>query len=529
MYGKRTADLILLNANVITVDPFCHRAEAVAICRSRILGFGTNSEARNLAGARTRVIDCSGKTIVPGFIDSHLHLSAFAESLVTLNLEPRNNVHSITDIQAKIGQLSRKLPPGTWIRCGGYNEFHLREKRHPTRRDLDPASSTHPIKLTHRSGHAHVLNSLALKLTGITKETPDPDGGIIDRDFKTGEPTGLLYGMGDSLASLIPPLDAQQLDQAIEKASDELLSFGITSVHDASSRNDNVRWNRFKRWKAQGLLRQRVSVILGVKGFREYQKGVFSDEGDESFLRLGGVKMLVDEITGRLNPSQDELNDLVLAIHRSGLQAVIHAIEENPIEAACTAIEHALRQSPRPDHRHRIEHCSVCPLSLAKRIASLGISIVTQPSFIYYSGDRYLKTVPDLQLKHLYPIKTFVENGVHVAAGSDCPVAPADPLIGMYSAITRMAETGETLGLKEGISPAEALRLYTAYGARTSFEETTKGSITPGKVADLVVLSDAPTAVSPEEVKNITVEATILDGKVVWDRNGLTDDASFHV
>jgi predicted amidohydrolase YtcJ len=529
MRGKRPPDLVLINANVITLDPLCPRAKALATSGSRVLAIGTNSEARNAAAARTRIIDCAGKAIVPGFIDSHVHLSAFAESLVTVNLEPRNSVCSITDIQTKIRRFSKNLPPGTWIRCGGYNEFYLKEKRHPTRRDLDLASSTHPIKLTHRSGHAHVLNSLALKLTGINKETPDPDGGIIDRDIKTGEPTGLLYGMGDSLAALVPPLDSQQLNQVMEKASDQLLSLGITSIHDASSRNDNERWNRFKQWKAQGLLKQRVSVILGVKGFKEYQKGIFSREGAESLLRLGGAKILLDETRGRLNPSQDELNDLVLAIHRSGLQAVIHAIEKNPIEAACTAIEHALKQSPRPDHRHRIEHCSVCPSSLARRIASLGISIVTQPSFIYYSGDRYLKTVPDFQLKHLYPIKTFFESGVHVAAGSDCPVAPADPLIGMYSAITRMSETGETLGAKEGISPTEALRLYTDYGARTSFEETTKGSITPGKVADLVVLSDDPTAVTPEGARNITVEMTILDGKLVWDRNGLTDDAAFHV
>jgi predicted amidohydrolase YtcJ len=529
MPRKRTPDLVLINANVITVDPLCPRAQALAISGSRALAIGTNSETRVLAGARTRVIDCSGKTIVPGFIDSHIHLSAFAESLVTVNLEPRNSVRSIKDIQAKIGELSRKLPPGNWIRCGGYNEFYLKERRHPNRWDLDVAGPMHPIKLAHRSGHAHVLNSLALKLTGITKETPEPDGGIIERDLKSGEPTGLLYGMGNSLAALIPPLDAQQLNQAIERASDELLSLGITSIHDASSRNDNERWERFKQWKAQGLLKQRVSVILGVKGFEECQKGILSGEADESPLRLGGVKILLGETTGRLNPSQDELNELVLAIHRSGLQAVIHAIEENPIEAACTAIEHALRQSPRPDHRHRIEHCSVCPSSLARRIASLGISIVTQPSFIYYSGDRYLKTVPDFHLQHLYPIKTLIENGVHVAAGSDCPISPADPLIGMYAAITRMSETGETLSAKECISPAEALRLYTAYGASTSFEETAKGSITPGKVADLVVLSDDPTTVSPEEVKNITVEATILDGKVVWDRNGLTDDTPFHV
>jgi predicted amidohydrolase YtcJ len=178
MPRKGTPDLVLINANVITVDPLCPRAQALAISGSRALAIGTNSETRVLAGAGTRVIDCSGKTIVPGFIDSHIHLSAFAESLVTVNLEPRNSVRSIKDIQAKIGELSRKLPPGNWIRCGGYNELYLKEKRHPNRWDLDVAGPMHPIKLAHRSGHAHVLNSLALKLTGITNETPDPDSAL---------------------------------------------------------------------------------------------------------------------------------------------------------------------------------------------------------------------------------------------------------------------------------------------------------------------------------------------------------------
>ena len=529
MHGKRTLDLVLTNANLITLDPFCPRAEAVAIGRSKILSIGTNSEAGNLAGARTQVIDCSGKTVVPGFIDSHIHLSSFAESLVTINLEPRNSVHSISDIQTKIGQLSKRLPSGTWIRCGGYNEFHLREKRHPNRWDLDLASSIHPIKLVHRTAHAHILNSLALKVTGISRETPDPEGGLIDRDIKTGEPSGVLYGMGDYLSKAIPPLDEHELNRGIEMANQELISLGITSIQDASSRNDIERWERFKRWKSQSRLEPRVSMMLGAKGFEDYRRSNFSANGDKSKLRIGGVKILLDETTGRLNPSQDELNALVFAIHRSGLQAVIHAIEETAIEASCTAIEYALRQFPHRDHRHRIEHCSVCPPSLARKIGSLGVVIVTQPSFIYYSGDRYLKTVPNFQLKHLYPIRTLIENGVHVAAGSDCPVAPPDPLIGIYSAISRMSETEETVGVKEGISPLEALRLYTDYAARTSFEETTKGSITPGKVADLVVLNDDPTAVPPEEVQNITVEMTILDGKVVWDRNGLADDASFDV
>lgn len=521
--------LILGNANVIALDPFRPHAELVSIADGRIMSVGHNTESNKFKSSKSKVIDCQGKTIVPGFIDAHIHLSSFAESLVTINLEPHNKVRSITDIQSKIRELCDRQSPGTWIRCGGYNEFYLAEKRHPNRWDLDLASSVHPIRLTHRTGHAHVLNSLALNLTGISKETPDPEGGIVDRDIKTGEPTGLLYGMSDYLSKVIPPLDEQQLNRGIGIASRELLSLGITSIQDASSRNDYERWQRFQRWKAQGYLKQRVSMMLGVKGFEDYRKRDFTAKPSESSLQIGGVKILVDETKGILNPSQTELNELVFGIHQSGLQAVIHAIEETAIEAACTAIEYALKKSPTPDHRHRIEHCSVCPPQLAKRVAALGVMVVTQPSFIYYNGDRYLKTVPRFQLKHLYPLATLIKNGVRVAGSSDCPVVPPNPLIGIYSAISRMSETGRAVLAKESIAPLSALRMYTDYAARTTFEEKAKGSITPGKLADLVVLSDDPTAVLTGAVKDVHVEMAVLNGKVVWDRNGLADDASLNV
>ena len=523
------SNLILTNARILTLDPLYPHAQLVALGNGKIRSIGHNEDLEKLKEGEEEIIDCRGKTVIPGLIDAHMHLASFAESLVSINLEPHNGIRSISDIQGKIRKSSRNKPQGTWIRCRGYNEFYLKENRHPTRWDLDLASSVHPIRLTHRSGHAHVLNSLALKLTGITHEMPDPEGGLIERSIATGEPTGLLFGMGDFLSKSVPPLDSGQLDRGIKMANRELLSLGITSVQDASSRNDSTRWEQFQRWKAHGYLRPRVAMMLGVGAFKGFRKGDYPHQVDENQLSLGGVKIMVDEVTGRLHPGQEEVNELVCAVHQAGLQAVIHAIEEPTIEAACNAIELALQRLPRSDHRHRIEHCSVCPPWLALRLASLGVMVVTQPPFIHYSGDRYLKTVPNSQLKHLYPIRTLIENGVHVAAGSDCPVAPPDPMIGMYSAITRISETGEVLGVKEGISPLEALRMYTEYAANATFEENSKGSITPGKLADLVVLSDDPTAVPPEEVKNITVEMTIFDGNVVWDRNGLTDDASFDV
>jgi predicted amidohydrolase YtcJ len=521
--------LILTNARIITLDPLYPHAQLVALGNGEIQSIGRNEDLEKLKGGETQIIDCRGKTVIPGFIDAHMHLTSFAESLVSVNLGPHNGIRSISEIQMRIRTSCRDKPQGTWIRCRGYDEFYLSEKRHPTRWDLDLASSVHPVRLTHRSGHAHVLNSLGLNLVGISKTTPDPEGGIIDRSIATGEPTGLLFGMGDFLSKSIPPLESGQLDRGIEIANRELLSLGITSVQDASSRNDMARWEQFQRWKAYQYLRPRVTMMLGVGAFKGFSKERYPHQVDENQLSLGGVKIMVDEVTGRLNPSQEELNELVGAIHQAGLQAVIHAIEEPAIEAACTAIEYALRQFPRRDHRHRIEHCSVCRPSLARRAAGLRVIVVTQPSFIYYHGERYLNTVSKSQMRHLYPIATLMGKGIQVIGSSDCPVAPPSPMIGMYGAISRRSETGYAVSPKERIAPLEALRMYTEYAANATFEEARKGSITRGKVADLVVVSDDPTTVPSEEVKNITVEMTILDGDVVWDRNGLADDASFGI
>ena len=230
------------------------------------------------------------------------------------------------------------------------------------------------------------------------------------------------------------------------------------------------------------------------------------------------MKIILDETTGYLHPEQPELNEMVLRIHQAGFQACFHAVQQNAIEAAWSAIEYALKKLPRLDHRHRIEHCSGCPPSLAKKMASLGIMVVTQPSFIYYSGGRYLQTVPPEELKHLYPIRTLLKSGVKVAASSDCPISPANPLIGVYAATSRMTETGETVLPEEKVTVEEALRMYGETAARATFEEEMKGSITPDKLADLVVLNGDPTKVPFNEIKEIKVEMTILNGEVAWER-----------
>jgi hypothetical protein len=194
----------------------------------------------------------------------------------------------------------------------------------------------------------------------------------------------------------------------------------------------------------------------------------------------------------------------------------IHAVEEGTVEAAATALEYCLRQSPRGNHRHRLEHCSVCPPTLLRRLKAIKALAVTQPAFIYYNGERYLSDVPDTQLPWLYRTGSFLKNGLRPAASSDCPVVPCAPLVGVYASVTRKAETGQTISPQEAISAAEALGIYTLGGAYASFEEKLKGSIEVGKLADMVVLSADPTRVAPEEIKGIKVEQTIIGGEIVW-------------
>ncbi len=512
-------NLILINANIITLDPFFPQATWVATENDKILKTGYGKDWKNLRKKNTGIIDCSGKTVIPGLIDAHLHLVSYAKSLVTLDLSPGKNVQSISDIQSIIKNSSRNRPSGQWIFGRGYNEFYLSEKRHPNRWDLDKAAPNHPVRLTHRSGHAHVLNSLALKLVGITRETGDPDSGLIERDLKTGDPTGLLYEMGNFLHDRIPSLTPAELERGLQLADQELISLGVTSIQDASSRNNIEQWKLVKSWKKSGLLHPRVNLMMGIDAFKRNRQGCHLGGLNAIQLRLGAVKIILDDTTGRLHPFQSELNAMVLEVHQAGQQIAIHALEEKAVKAACEAIQFALEKSPARDHRHRIEHCSVCPPDLGRNIAALGITVVTQPAFIYFHGERYLETVADEQLKHLYPIKTLFDQGINVAASSDCPIVSPDPLVGINAAIHRLSATGEIVGGREKIQSSTALQMYTLNAARAAFEETIKGTITAGKLADLVVLNADPTRLTADEFGTLQVDMTIIGGKVVWERN----------
>jgi predicted amidohydrolase YtcJ len=507
--------LILFNANVITLDPRLPKAELVAIADGRITHVAGNNMLESLKLPGTQLLDCKGRTLLPGFIDAHCHVWAYAENLVSLNLSPGAGVRSIHDIQQRVEDACLHQVPGTWVWGKSYSEFHLEEKRHPDRLDLDVVAPLHPVKLTHRSGHAHVLNSCALQLLGITEETEDPRDGLIDRDPETGKPTGIFYGMGASLAEKIPPADDAVMRQGLKRVNERLLSCGITSVQEASAGNNLRHWMRYESAKAQGIFQPRLNMMLGWKGFVEFKDRSLILPSVNAGLRMGGVKLMAGQVTGSLHPDQEELNAQVLAIHEAGLQAIIHAIEAPVIEAAADAIAYAQKRFPRPDPRHRIEHCSVCPPFLIRKLARMGVTAVTQPSFIYYNGDRYRETVSDDEQKDLYPIGSLQRAGLAIGFASDFPISDPNPLTGICAAVTRMTESGRTLLPQQKVSVPDAFAMYTLGSAAAAFEEEVKGSICPGKVADLVMFDEDPYKIEAGCIKDIQVLMTIVDGNVV--------------
>jgi predicted amidohydrolase YtcJ len=511
------ADIILKNARVITMDKRLPYAGTVAVTGGIISAVGDSSLVSSAKGPGTRVIDCRGRTLVPGFNDAHLHLFSLVRKLMSIDLSPAS-VGSIADIKEAIRRKAARTPPGTWLSGTDYNEFYLAEKRCPNRWDLDEAAPDHPVVLTHRSLHACVLNSLALELAGIGMETPEPPGARIERDLSTGEPNGILVEMLSYIRSeVMPPFSGAELGEAFAMADRHFLENGITSIQEATYRNDLERWQVVRGYHEAGIFHSRVSMMVGPDTVRQFQdKGLITGSGDNR-LRMGAVKIMLGEAAGQAEWTREELGNLTLDCHRSGFQVAFHAIEEKSIEAAVEALESTDKHIPVAGRRHRIEHCSECLPYLLERLKKLEVVVVTHPATIYYNGERYLATVPASQLPWLYRIKSPLDSGLMVAAASDAPVIPVDPLAGIYGAVTRKAATGQVLLPEEAITPGQALAMYTINAAYASFEEDIKGSVTPGKLADMVVLSENPLTIKPERLMDIKVEMTIIGGEVVWE------------
>ena len=510
-------DLVLCNARVITLNDGQPAAEMVAIREERIVWVGSNEDLDGLATGDTEVVDCRGQTLVSGFVDAHCHIMAYASSLQAVDCGA-SAVTSIDGIKQALKDRAAKTSPGEWVRGVGYNEFALNERRHPSRHDLDDAAPHHPLRLNHRSGHASVLNSVALARVGISTSTPEPDGGVIQRDWDTGEPTGLLLEMDDHLSKLVPPLSEEEFRRGMAMANERLMAVGITSVQDATNSNSTERWDDLRRLKAEGGLSPRVTMMAGsdhLQGFLDRGLGFGSGDG---LLNLGAVKIMLTRTGGALRPSSEELVEIVGRAHEAGFQVAIHAVEADAVEAAVATLIGVPAERPQvqPSTRDRIEHCSECPPDSLHKLAGSGLVVVTQPGFLYYNGERYLSEVPGDMQPWLYRIKSFQESGLNPACSSDAPVIEPNPMVGIYAAVTRRAESGQTVGGSERVSAREALKMYTLNGAFASRQEAAKGSIEAGKLADLVLLDRDPTRVESDCIPHIKVTMTIIGGQVVW-------------
>ncbi|MAF53374.1 MAG: hypothetical protein CL694_10250 [Chloroflexi bacterium] len=510
-------DLLLRGCRVLTMNPARPFVESVAVKGNRIVWIGTDAEAAQFAVGRARTLDCGGGTVLPGFHDAHCHLFAYAASLRAVDCRP-GTVSSISEVRDAISRRASETQRGDWIRATGYSDFDLRERRHPTRLDLDAAAPDHPVRLDHRSGHACVLNSRALDAIGLTSGTPEPPEGTIDRFLESGEPNGVLLEMHEHLDGLIPRPSDSELRDAVRHASAVLASKGITTIQDATAGNSIDRWNAFRSMKSDGSLHQRATFMPGFTNVGSFARaGLHYGQGGHG-LTVGAAKVMVTASAGRLRPDAQALMGMVLDAHRQGFQVAIHAVEAEAVAATAAAIAAANQVAGSVNLRHRIEHCSEMPPDVFADVVASGAVCVLQPGFIFESGERYIAQTEPMMLPWLYRGASLADAGVHVAFGSDAPVAAPDPLLGVYAAVTRLSDKGSEVGVGEATTVGDALRFSTATPAYAARQETDLGVIAPGMLADMVLLDRNPLEVDPSDIAGIKPMGTITDGRVVWQK-----------
>ena len=497
--------LLIRNARVLSSSPWQRRSDAVLVEGGLIIALGPEADLRAAAKAsRAEDLDLRGRTLAPAFLDAHLHLLAYAASLVSLDCR-QGVVASIEDIKERIRARVQSLPPGAWVRATGYDEGSLAEGRHPTRRDLDLAAPDNPVRLTHRSGHACVLNSRALALAGIDASTPEPPGGLMERDLDSGEPTGLLLEMNDVVERVVPPLEKAELKAAVSEASTRLLASGMTFIQDATHTNGAAEWALFEELIEDGALRQTVSLMEGADYVGELP------ERSER-LRRGPVKVMPRELEHEFYPSAAELATILRRIEAAGREAAVHAVTHRGLDVVLDAFQTLGRRA----NGHRIEHCGVCSPAQAARIARLGLTVVTQPGFLYSNGDLMLRRLPAGDLSDLYPLRGLLDAGVLVAGSSDAPVVDPDVIAALRAALERRSHSGQDMGAAQAVSPTEALAMFTSSAALALGVEHERGAIAPGLAGDFVVLNQHLSEDSAAW-EGMTVEMTIQAGEVVYE------------
>jgi hypothetical protein len=530
---------LVINAKVITVDAAHPSAQAFAYENGRFIAVGTNAQILKLKGPASEVIDLKGRTVTPGFDDAHLHPQAiFDENSPYYRVWlGSDKVKTIDELVAVLKRKAAITPPGAMISGYGYNDVTL--GRHPNRHDLDKVSTTQPVIITHGSGHITVVNSYVLEQAGVTKDTPDPPGGAFDRD-SDGTPNGVLResargalekgrrnGAGGNERSRIPH-DAQL--QGYMNCFRQYSGKGITSVGVAGGSPASFRL--FQELRDQGNP-VRVGLMIYSQYYDQIEAaGIERGFGDDH-LRITAIKNFQgNSLSGRtawlseaysdrpgyfgIPParSQEQLNADFQKWWNAGWQVATHSNGDREIDMVLTAIEHAEAQNPRPDARWRIEHASIMNQSLLDRAKKDGVILVFH-SYMWEYGN-ILESYGPKRLAMMHAYRTAIDMGIHVAGHSDSPISAADPLLRIQDMVTRKSQQGVVLGGNQRVSVDEAIKVWTLDGAYATFEENIKGSITPGKLADFVVLEKDPRKVPPDTIKDITVDATYLGGQKVY-------------
>ena len=535
------ADIVFRNGSVYTANDKSPRAQAIAVKGDRIVFVGSNEAAQKFVGANTRVVDLKGNTVLPGFTDSHQHLSGVGQREMTLNLE---GTTSLDDLLAKLKARVDQAKPGEWVTGRGWIETHWQPAVFPTRGDLDKVSPSNPVILGRADGHGAVANSAALKLAGVDKSTPNPFGGEISKDKESGEPNGMLLDAAQGLVRRrVPPTSAEDAERAVVLGVKRDIELGWTQIQDAGGSYAEV--DIFKKLYAAGTIKLRIYKAvygpgpnatrllnegptigafgnrLNVRSIKVVSDGALGSRG----AALLGPYSDAPDTSGFLTVKAEELRPMLIDALKKGIQVETHAIGDranrfilDEYETAFKAVPRAQRKVAEP--RWRVEHAQIVNPTDIPRFAKLGVIPSMQPS--HAIGDLFFapKRLGYERLAGAYAWESFIKSGVVVPGGSDAPVERGEPMIEFYAAVARKDQkgfSGEGWHPEEAVTRDQALKMFTIWPAYAAFEEKLRGTIETGKLADLTILSADIMTIPELDILKTRCVMTVINGEIVYE------------
>ncbi|MBC3873788.1 amidohydrolase [Undibacterium sp. LX15W] len=537
MAQKPAADLIIHHAKIWTVDSSKAQAQAVAVLGDKIVAVGTNQQVALWRGSRTKMIDAHGKRVLPGFNDAHVHFADGGNSLSEVELKDSS---SLQEFARRIAAHGASLPGGEWVLGGNWDDQAFTAPGLPTRQIIDAVVPERPVFVTRYDGHMAVANSLVLKLAGIDKQTPELPGGEIVRD-QDGNPTGLLKDAAmDYVFKVMPEPSPEKRLRTIRAGLQLAAQLGVTSLQDMNPPYADIA--AYAELAERGELSSRMYVAPMLLQAEDIRKLGIRHAFGSDFLRMGAVKTYADGslgsstayfhepyldapqtrglLAGEMQPIEGMRERMILA-DKAGLQLCVHAIGDDAISAILDLFEDVVKANGERDRRFRIEHAQHMAEQDFARFAKLGVIASVQPYHAIDDGRFVDKRIGHARASRTYAFRSFLKHGVKLAIGTDWTVAPLDPMSAIHAAVTRATLDGQyPQGWypEQKLTVAEVVQAYTMGSAYAEFQEHLKGSITPGKLADIVILSQDIFKIAPDQIKHVKVEKTLVGGKLVFER-----------